>query len=731
MRDTVIRLAQACGVEPSYSDNWGKVHFTDPVTARTILEAKGVTLDWTRLRESVQVLVVSNTNLPPGCSIRLFRNDKNAAPSLGPGQVNLRVVHESGEQHTFALDDRQCALRIETDPDTLILTLPFPRDLPLGVNTAAAEALFNGVLYNASCRWIVCPGKAFVPTDLEQGRRIAGIAVALYGVRSRSNWGVGDFGDLMRIIDWAVDELHVDCVGLNPLHAVFNRGPFGCSPYSPSSRLYHNYIYLDVPAITDFADSKAARDLLESPEIQLKIGQCRDADLVQYEPVARIKLQVLKEVFRTFMERHGKPSSPVDRWARFRDYMEREGVYLRRFATFCALEEHFMALSPLAHTWHQWPDEYRDPQSEAVRLFRKDHEQEVLFWMYVQWQIEEQLSAVQRHALEKGMLIGLYHDEALAVDTCGADVWAAQDCWHTQFTVGAPPDALGPDGQNWGFPPPDTDNVQNQGYEPFLRRLAGSCRQGGGLRIDHVMQFNRLFWIPSGQTPTHGVYVKEHEDDLLNLLTLESQRNRTLVIGEDLGTVPEDFRDHLMARGIFSYRVFYFERDAEGTLTPQDWYPHNALVCISTHDLPPFARFWGGLDIDERKGLGLLEDTREQSFRYERHHHKAKIVEKLVQQGFLPAEVAHAAWIEPFPTEHLHAAVIKFVAHTPSRLVVVSQEDLFLDLRQQNMPGTTTERPNWSTKMRYSVEELTTDPEARAMTERFRNIMRDAGRSHR
>ncbi len=731
MRDTIVRLAQTCGVEPFYTDNWGKRHYTDPNTAKTILEAKGITVDPARLRQSAQVLVVSTDELPETCSIRLFRNETTQDLMLGPGPVNLKVHHDSGSDRTFWLEPQETVMRVEHQADTVVAVIPFPRDLAVGVHRVEAEAFFQSRVYTGACRWIVCPAKACIPPDIEAGRRIGGVGIALYGVRSRTNWGIGDFGDLRRIIDWAADDLQVDFVGVNPLHALFNRSPFNSSPYSPSSRLYRNYVYLDVPGIPDFADSKAAREIADHPDTMRTIQRLRETERVEYEEVAKLKLRVLREVFRTFMENHGKPSSSEARWAPFRDYMEREGIHLRRFATFCALDEHFRHASPPANTWREWPEEYRDPPSEAVRAFRRTQEDEVLFWMYLQWQVDEQLREVQHHATDKCMLIGLFHDEALAVDRCGADFWAAQDCYHEGFNVGAPPDAFARDGQDWGFPPPDTDRIRDYGYEPFLRRLAASCTHGGALRIDHVMQFNRLFWIPRGKPASQGVYVRDRETDLLNLLVLQSQRNCTLMIGEDLGTVPQDFRERLMSRGVFSYRLFYFERDGNGNLIPHYAYPQNALVSISTHDLPTFAEFWGGLDIDELKTIGMLDEPREKSFREDRHTHKAKIIEKLVQEGFLPAHVAHEAWIEPFPTDHLHSAVLKFVIHTPARLVMVSQEDLFRDPRRQNVPGTTSERPNWVTKMRYTVEELKADPEAVRLSEKYRSLLRDAGRGRR
>jgi len=249
------------------------------------------------------------------------------------------------------------------------------------------------------------------------------------------------------------------------------------------------------------------------------------------------------------------------------------------------------------------------------------------------------------------------------------------------------------------------------------------------LRIDHVMQFHHLFWIPSDGVPADGVYVRDYENDLLNIVALESQLNRTIIVGEDLGTVPLDFRDRLMRKGVLSYRLFYFERDAEENLRHFSEYPENALVSITTHDLPTLAGFWSGRDIEEREQIGQLDKEMAAKFREERTRHKSKIVERLVQDGLLSTDAASAAWASTLPTEDLHAAVLRFLFQTRSRLVQINQEDIFLDARQQNIPGTTSQHPNWVTKMRFSVEELKENPEAVRPSPKFRRLLRESGRS--
>jgi len=723
-------LGNAFGIEPDYSDTWGKIHRTDPETARRILEAKGVKIASDRMHLNPQVVVVCANNLPERCSIYLEKRIDH--PNFNSLQGTIRIIDTKKRMLVSQYDLPSAEARLQHDEksDLMFLSVAFPTDLDTGEHQLTVEATIGDEQHSADCRWIVCPAKAYIPPSLEKGGKIAGVSVALYGVRSRKNWGVGDFSDLKAIVDWAREDLKVDFVGLNPLHALFNRRPYHSSPYLPSSRLYRNFIYLDVPGIPDFGESRKAQSLVNSSSHRRLIQKLRDEAQVNYEEVSAVKLQVLRAVFGTFMKNHGKPGARTQRWDAFQHYMESEGVFLERFATFCALREHFESRAfRNPESWREWPAPFHDPSSLEVERFRTKNKEQVLFWMYLQWQLEEQAKQIQQYAIEKGMIIGLYNDQALAVDRNGADFWAWQQFFADGFTVGAPPDAFAPDGQDWGFPPPDRDMHRFSGYRLFLKMLETNCKHAGALRIDHVMQLYHLFWIPGSAKPKDGVYVKDYEDDLLNILALASQKRNALIIGEDLGTVPMNFRERLMAKGVLSYRLFYFEKDWEGNQCGHEEYPRSALVSITTHDLPTLKGFWAGHDIEVRQKIGQLDDDQARTFRENRRQDKAKMLEKLVQEGFLSQQSAAEAVLANHPTEPLHEAILRFLFRTPSALVIISQEDIFLDPRQQNIPGTTRENPNWVTKMLYTVEELKSDPEAVRLSRKFGRLIEETGRS--
>ena len=366
-----------------------------------------------------------------------------------------------------------------------------------------------------------------------------------------------------------------------------------------------------------------------------------------------------------------------------------------------------------------------------MKTFAKEHWQEVLFQKYLQWQVEDQLSAVQELALNSGSEIGLYHDLALGIDPWGADSWAWREFTIPGIKVGAPPDDFSPQGQDWGFFPPNEEKYRQQGYQHFSLEIRKNSRPGGALRIDHVMKFSRLFWILEGRPPQEGVYVRYFIEDYLKILALESDRNKTLIIGEDLGTIPDQLREVLHKYGLFSYRLFYFEKDEAGNLISPADYPESALAAVSTHDLPPLAGFWAMEDIVLRKELGLI--ATEEQFHQAlagRIREKRRMIDRLYQLGFLSLEerLTLQAQEKPVLTDEIHRAVLSFILNSRAKLAILTQEDLFGEKKQLNLPGTVDSYPNWSRKMRYTLEELRNHPEVLKKAEMFRGLIDQSGR---
>jgi 4-alpha-glucanotransferase len=698
------------GMVPGYHDIWGAWHAATPEAQKAILQSLGVPVaSEEELREAIyqkirsqwgnflqEVLVVGPhrpvfpLSLPAGDAAR---------------RVRLEIALEQGGELCLEthLSELSSSAEVELNGETFIRRdLVWPGELPLGYHRCRLE-IEDG--RNAQSLLIVGPDRAWLPEDLAAGQRRAGLAVSLYGVRSRHTWGCGDFTALRGLIDWVAEALHGAYIALNPLHSIHNRQPYNTSPYLPNSIFYQNFIYLDISAIPEMRNSAAARQLWERPAVARRIRELNDSEFVEYEEVAALKQRFLKVLFRHFLCCEWRRDTPRAR--SFSAYIEREGNLLDRFALYSALDSWLHARHPDLWVWPQWPEPYRDPDSEACIRFRNDHPNAILFYKYIQWNIDEQLAAVQQYARQKGLQIGLFHDMPLATDSCGSDLWAYREYYIQGCRVGAPPDDFSPQGQDWSFPPPNAGRHKQDGYRLFAESIRKSVRHGGALRIDHVMRLFRLYWIPEGCDATQGVYVRDHAEDLLRILALESHRLGFLVVGEDLGTVEPEIRDELARFGVLSYRLFYFEKHRDGRFRRPEEYPSQALVSSTTHDLPTLAGYWLGRDIEARRSCGLLAE--EEAYRRqweERNRDKQRMLDVLHETGLLPENYPRSAAEIPELTGELHNAIIGFLVTTPSMLMTLNQEDLTKETEQQNLPGTTHQYPNWRRKMAFSIEEL-------------------------
>jgi 4-alpha-glucanotransferase len=728
----IDRAAAVCGVDAGYWDIWGRYHTTGSEAKKAILRAKGLDAgDAASLERSLAALSRREWMrlLPPviveGEAAEVTLPLNLPADSLGQ-RARITVRPENGPSSEYELNPWELpqTASIEMDGQTWVRKQAhIPVALPLGYHEIAAQV---GALA-ATTRYIVTPGRAYTSPRLGRGGRTAGIAVSLYGVRSARNWGCGDFRDLLDLVDWVAEDLGASFVGLNPLHAIHNRRPFNTSPYLPNCTFYQNFLYLDVEGMEDFGRSRRAGECFRSPATKAEIESLRGAPYVEYERVAALKLRLLKLLFAQFLRERRQATA---RAREFDEYVAREGDLLEKFATYCALDEHLHQRNPDLWNWPQWPEEYRDPASAAVQAFRERHWRRVMFYQYLEWQIDLQLRRAQQRARDRGLSLGLYHDLALATDSFGSDLWAHRPFYVSGCRVGSPPDDFAPKGQDWGFPPPSSERHREDGYRLFAESIRKNCRHGGALRIDHVMRLFRLYWIPDSRDATQGAYVRERSEDFVRILALESVRSGVVVVGEDLGTVEPAVRETLARYGILSYRVFYFEKDTKGEFRPNSEYPVRALVSSTTHDLPTLAGFWAGADIRARRAAGAIDDDNLKLQTESRATEKQKMLDMLFALSLLPPGLPRKALEYPELTGELHNAIVGFLAGTPSQLLAINQEDLTKEMYQQNLPGTTWQYPNWGRKMRFTVEELRQNAEARGFTGMFRDWIVNSGRGN-
>lgn len=726
-RSTLDRLSLLAGIEPGYRDAWGQHRAISDATRCALLRAMG--LPATNKAEIAQSTrrfeeCLHDKILPDVVVVREKEGAPRVSVTISSGtseseRLEWTIEQEGGENITGAtsLDTLPVMERFESGEKSYERrTLVLPQALPLGYHRLTARLGGANDRKEATARLIMVPSRCYEPPSLEQGGRRWGFAVQLYGLRSKRNWGMGDFTDLITLIRLA-SRLGAAVIGLAPLHALFPEHPAHASPYSPSSRLFLNTLYIDVEAIDDYRDSRPAMRLVSSPAFQERLHALREARLIDYEAVSAAKMPVLELLFQAFSERLLNNKDDV-RVKEFRAFQKRGGSTLKCFATFQALSES-IAGETHGFGWHNWGSEFHDPNSGAVARFALTHEERINFYEYLQWQAERQLASAMDGARRAGMSIGLYHDLAVGADGNGAEAWNWQDLLVWNAGIGAPPDAWNLKGQNWGLPPFNPLTLQEKGYAPFIELLRDNMRRGGALRIDHILGLMRLYWIPSGDAPGEGAYVAYPWRDLLGIVALESRRNRCLVIGEDLGTVPEGLREALAEAGILSYRLFYFEK-TDGSFSRPEQYPSEALVAVGTHDLPTLSSFWQGADIALRDRLALWPTPQHrENERRARDSDRAAIRELLAAEGLL----------KPGPIEpQLAEAVYAFLARTPCRLLMVQLEDVIGQIEQVNVPGTVDQHPNWRQRLAVPVEDLFADSRVCRVAERLQEVRGDRPR---
>jgi 4-alpha-glucanotransferase len=559
---------------------------------------------------------------------------------------------------------------------------------------------------SASCAFIVTPSQCYLPPGVDhtaESKRFWGPAVQLYALRSQNNWGIGDFGDLKKLLTWGVSQ-GMDVLGLNPLHALSLINPHEASPYSPSSRLTQNMLYLNIEAIEDYKASVKAQALVLSETFQDRLNALREADFVNYPGVMATKREVLELIYEHFIEHHIKFNSESAR--SFFDFVDQAGQSLQNFTLYEALQEHFYQQDCTLWGWPVWPEAYRRHDTDAVLTFAARYQNRIQFFQYLQWQLHLQLQDIHQLTQSQHMGVGLYMDMAVGASGGGAEIWFNQDLYAFTSSVGCPPDTFCPEGQNWGLPPLIPNKVREKSYQPFIETFQKVMQYAGAIRIDHFMGLMRLFWVPPGGSAALGGYVYYPFEDILRIMALESHRNQTMIIGEDLGTVPDGLRDTMLAWNILSYKVFYFEKYADQEYMRAEDLPQAALVTLSTQDLPTVKGYWEGAMPRAKAAMGKLPEGKSVEDEMQWIYlERGRIIRLLQGEGLLP----EGPWDSPVMTEPLNLAIHQHLAQTPCWLQMFQLEDAFEQTEQVNIPGTTTEYPNWQRKLPQNLEYYASD----------------------
>ena len=604
----------------------------------------------------------------------------------------------------------------------------FPFDLNIGYH----RVLFsykspntNNVVEQES-RIISAPEKCYDRMDIYSGNKTWGVPVQLYEQVSENNLGIGNFSDLAQLGN-ILGRNGAGILGVNPLHAMCDDYPENASPYSPDCRTFYNYIYLDLTAVKEFKENQDIRDYYYSKEFQHKITKNKRKSFVDYAITQELVDDILTKCYKKFISKN----SFLDR-SEFNNFCLQHGDDLTMYATFRAICKQLSLKKPAPTRWEQWPEEYRHPDSPAVKKFQEENKELIEYYKYNQWQCTQQLEQVHNTCISSGMKIGLYTDMAVGCTNSGFESWCYRDLY-INATAGAPVDVLSQNGQNWqllGFNPL---KLREKEYEPYRKIISASMKFAGCTRIDHVLQLQRLFMIPKNCTPADGAFVLYNPDELMAIVALESHKNKTMVIGEDLGVLPNGFRQKLEDFGILSYRVLPFEREwgyqsgyGSNAMKHPEEYPSLSVCATSTHDTPPLACQWNVQDVYQKQKLGVITELQAND-KFEQYATQREALNYALEEKGCWQRVGGSACMHPrqdaakLPEKYTQA-VMDYLGQSNSVIMLVPFSDIFETKEMGNIPGVAelaiSEKetlneinmdlayPNWRKKMHIPVEHI-------------------------
>lgn len=658
MSDEVLRdLARRAGIAVEWQDYAGRNNVVAAPVLRRVLRALGLPADTSRELSSSRRLLTKRSSLADLAPLVTAVAGRPTRLDVGGNEAQAaELVLERGERRQVSLLPARGRLRIPAIPEIGYHRLRVEdREIVLAVSPAR-------------CRSI---------EDVVPDARLWGLAAQLYGLNHPGDVGIGDLGGAAGLARSAGGK-GADAIQLSPMHALYAADPGHFGPYSPSSRLFLNPLH-------------AAPELVFGRTLDTEANP--SDGLIDWPAASAAKYASLRRLFESFQD---GPDWDSALGADFARYRAEEGALLYEHACFEALQA---ARTPQLE-WRTWPSDLRDPRGAAVNFFAASQPDEILFHQFLQWVSDRSVAATQRIARDSGMRIGVIGDLAVGMDPNGSHAWSRQSDILLGLTIGAPPDLLNPTGQDWGLTSFSPRAMEENGFAPFLATLRATMRHVGGIRVDHAMGLARLWLIPEGESPADGAYLNFPVTDLLRLLALESVRHNVVVIGEDLGTVPEGFHDMLEQSGVHGMRVLWFERDAQTAFVSPRGYGSSDVAMTSTHDLPTVAGWWKGADIDVRHEHGRLGDGVDpDTVRKEREQDRPRL-----WNAFVREHVGEGPVPKPEDTERVVDAAVRFIAKTEVPLSLIPLEDLLGQVEQPNLPGTVAEHPNWRRRLPVSAD---------------------------
>ncbi len=693
-----LMLLDDLGIYPYYFSNEGKKIILSWEDQKSLLRAMGVNVKegsipeqiLAEYRSAVQPVYDGKASslfgkaavVPAEKPVLFLRGNSAGGPEF-PVSLRINVTLESGERKSVLLTLSKTEFTSVTpeglrnrEVSAYIPDTGFPEGYHHFFLEGESEADPEDAV-----SLIAVPAECWTDPAAEQ-EALTGVWVQLYAVRSERNAGVGDFGDIPELCR-ILSEKGISVLGVNPIHSLFPSDPSLISPYYPSSRYFKNWLYIAPDLIPEW--KHADTESLKKPD--------DSGDRIDYLNTAVYKEKLLRRIYNVFQNH---PESEKRR----RDYAHWKSQAPLRLQLHSLYEALYEEYGKGPSHWKE--EDYRipkmHPSSDEFRNSVKKHSEKADYYLFLQWTASQQLEAVSREAAGYGVKI--YLDLAVGASPDGSEVWCDPGSFIRGAHIGAPPDGFAPKGQNWGLAPMNPLSLRENRFRPVTDLFRANMVPGGMLRIDHVMGLFRLYWS-LGES---GGYVQYPYKEMFGILALESRRNRCMIIGEDLGTVPDEVRSELLRRKIFSWKVLYFERNGSGFRSETE-YGDYSVATVNTHDLPTMTGWWNGLDIGLRHSLGFWDQAETERNMNWRREEKRILADFLKWKGLLSPDFNP----ESGDAEEVIRAAHSFIKRTSSRIKLLSLYDIFSDPNQPNVPGTTDQYPNWALRYPVSLEQLRED----------------------
>jgi 4-alpha-glucanotransferase len=683
-------LAKRYGLQTAYEDVSGKRRTASPEALKSILRVMGVPVETAddvrealeQTRNNLQNQLVEPVIVAWNGRLKEVPIQLRASDDGHP--INTRLAIENGDTKERQWNIADVQPVTSTDQITIEAaygSLRFDEKLPLGYHRLTVQ-----IGDRSQETLIIAAPKKLDTGSLVSGERQWGVFVPMYALHDDAGWGAGSITEFDYFARWVRGHGGTMVAAL-PLLASFFENSWDISPYSPASRLFWNEFFIDLARIPELASNQMAMQMLGSPVLSQQITAQRAATTVQHRELMRWKRLVLETLADQFFEQ------PSARLADFESYRS-HAPDLQAYASFRAVCER------LGRPWMQWPEEYRDGNTGKIPEDPQD-ERARRYHLYAQWIAHDQFGEVAGAATAAGMT--WYLDLPLGTHSDGYDVWRYRDAFALGASGGAPPDAFFTKGQSWGFPPLHPHKLRERHYDYFIQVIRHHLRQARLLRIDHVMGLHRLYWVPNGEPATQGVYVRYPAEEYYAILLLESHRHGASIIGENLGTVPSYVNRAMRQHGFGRLFVLQYEMHLPSSSGRTREPDPDEVASLNTHDMPPFATWWQGKDIDDRLDLGLLDETQAEAERADREKLRQSLIGLLREKGALTDENPDLPGVLK--------ACLKWLGSSDARVMLINLEDLWLETLSQNVPGTVTERVNWQRKTRLSLNHFTQSDE--------------------